>query len=68
MLWQQGEEKMPATLPLCCHSARAAWSPLLAPLPEVARSRGEEFAPDQEHESFQQISLPVDPGKLKCWG
>lgn len=52
MLWQQGEEEMTATLPLCCHSASAAWSPFPAPLLEVARSRGEEFAPDQEHESL----------------
>lgn len=70
MLWQQGEE-MTATLPLCCHSASAsAWSPFLALQLRWQWSRGEEFAPGQQHESitFQQISLPVDLGKPKYWG
>lgn len=34
----------------------------------VAWSRGEGFAPGQEHESLQQISLPLDLGETETLG
>lgn len=57
MLWQRGEETATATPLLAPQRTRR----LEPPRPPPPRRPGARI-------TFQQSPLPVDPGKLKCWG